>query len=371
MAIQKSAVLVLFGGRSPEHEISLLSASAVISRLNRETFSVRAAGIDRQGVFRLHPGEDVSPAALKKTAAGETGETLRICPGRGGAAFETAAGQALSIDVVFPVLHGSFGEDGTVQGLLEMLPVAYVGCNTLAASLTMDKDLTKTVLTQAAVPIVPWKCLEKEGWEKDRAAALAETVRSFVYPLFVKPANLGSSIGITKVHAEPELAPALEEAFHFDRKVLVEQGIDAREIEVSVLGNEEVRASLPGEVIPSREFYDYQAKYLDDGSRLIIPAELPSELTQRLRQTAVAAFHAVGGEGMARIDFLLDRRSGRHYLNEINAIPGFTSISMYPKMWEASGLSYADLLSELVELGRRRFVRGRQLHLRYMGKTPS
>jgi D-alanine-D-alanine ligase len=369
---KRKNVLVLFGGRSPEHEISLLSAASVLKELDRQRYTVLACGIDRQGYFRLHQEVDFSAAALKRTGAGEAGKLLSLSPGAGCEAFRLVGqDEPFFIDVVFPVLHGSFGEDGTVQGLLEMLPIPYVGCDVVGSGASIDKELTKALARQAGVPVVPSNTVRSDEWQARQSETLARASRGLSFPLFVKPARLGSSVGIAKVKNESDLSSSLDEAFKFDVKVLVEQGIEAREIEVSVLGNEELRASVPGEVIPSREFYDYAAKYLDGTSKILIPAPLPPELSEIIREYAIAGFRAVGGEGMARVDFLLDKKTQQPYLNEINGIPGFTSISMYPKMWAASGLAYRDLLSELVELALRRFARGQKLHLQYLGQTPS
>ena len=258
------------------------------------------------------------------------------------------------IDVVFPVLHGTFGEDGTVQGLLELADIPYVGAGVLASAAGMDKDVMKRLFRDAGLPVVPWELILRSDWESDPGAVRKRIEKELRYPLFVKPVNLGSSVGISKVHDRRELAAALNLAAQYDRKILVEKGIDAREIECSVLGNDHPQASVPGEVVPVNEFYDYEAKYIKEGSELVIPARLTARQTKQVREVAIRAFQAVDGAGMGRVDFLLDRKTGKVYLNEINTIPGFTSISMYPKLWEASGIPYPQLLDRLIELALER-----------------
>jgi len=258
------------------------------------------------------------------------------------------------IDVIFPLLHGTFGEDGTVQGLLELADIPYVGAGVLGSAAGMDKDLMKRVFRDARIPVVPWVTVLRSEWEHDPQPVLASIQGKLGYPLFVKPANLGSSVGITKVHDAKELKPALDLAAEYDRKILVEKGVDAREIECSVLGNDSPQASVPGEIVPVNEFYDYEAKYVKEGSQLIIPANLRPRQTRRVQQLAVQSFRAIDGAGMARVDFLLDRRTAAIFVNEINTIPGFTPISMYPKLWEASGVPYAKLIDRLVELALER-----------------
>ncbi|MEE9235887.1 MAG: D-alanine--D-alanine ligase family protein, partial [Candidatus Acidoferrales bacterium] len=258
------------------------------------------------------------------------------------------------LDGVFPVLHGTFGEDGTVQGLLELAGLPYVGTGVLGSAVGMDKEVQKRLFRQAGLPIPRFACVRRHEWERCREDVLRRLRQRLRPPVFVKPANLGSSVGITKVRAAKALPAALDHAAEFDRKILVEQAIAAREIEVSVLGNEAPVASLPGEVIPGREFYDYAAKYLEDTTRFLVPARLQPRQVRRFQELAVAAFRTIEGTGMARVDFLLQRRTGKIFVNEINTIPGFTAISMYPKLWEASGLSYPELLDRLIELALER-----------------
>ena len=272
-----------------------------------------------------------------------------------------ASDRAINVDVIFPVLHGTFGEDGTIQGLLELADIAYVGAGVLGSAAGMDKDVMKSLFIAAGIPIVKHVTILRGEWETDPKKIQKLVESKLNYPVFVKPANLGSSVGISKAHDRKELGPAIEEAAKFDRKIVIEQGVGgkkekAREIECSVLGNDEPSASVPGEIVPGKEFYDYTAKYLDEGSQLIIPAKLTKAETKKVQELAIAAFKAVDCSGLARVDFLMDpkRTSRKIYLNEINTMPGFTAISMYPKLWAASGLAYADLIDRLIQLGIER-----------------
>jgi D-alanine-D-alanine ligase len=270
-----------------------------------------------------------------------------------------ASDRAINVDVIFPVLHGTFGEDGTIQGLLELADIPYVGAGVLGSAAGMDKDVMKSLFIAAKIPIVKHVTILRSAWESDPKKVQKKVESKLTYPVFVKPANLGSSVGISKAHNRKELGPAIEEAAKFDRKIVIEQGVGgknekAREIECSVLGNDEPVASVPGEIVPGKEFYDYTAKYVDEGSQLIIPAKLTKAETKKVQELAVAAFQAVDCSGLARVDFLMDPKTRKIFLNEINTMPGFTSISMYPKLWGASGLEYADLIDRLIQLGIER-----------------
>ena len=352
---RKICVGILFGGRSGEHDVSLQSAASVIKALDPAKYEIVLIGITREGHWRaglgalqplvevLERGEPVTPSV------DPTGPKLLPLAPSG-----LSANSLPSLDVIFPVLHGTFGEDGTVQGLLELADVPYVGAGVLASAAGMDKDVMKRLFRDAHLPIVPWELILRAGWEKHPGAVRKRIEKGLRYPLFVKPVNLGSSVGISKVRNRRELADALSLAARYDRKILVENGIDAREIECSVLGNDHPQASVPGEVVPINEFYDYEAKYLKEGSQLIMPAKLTARQTKQVQEVAIRSFQAVDGAGMARVDFLLDRKTGKVYLNEINTIPGFTSISMYPKLWEASGIHYPQLLDRLIELALER-----------------
>lgn len=353
---RKIRVGVLFGGRSGEHEVSLTSAASILHALDRKKYEVVPVGISREGRWlvgsaatRLLPevleqGEPVVPSV---DPAGP-----RLIPLKPAAIAEGAKDPAL--DVIFPVLHGTFGEDGTVQGLLELAGVPYVGAGVLGSSVGMDKDVMKRLFRDARLPVVKWITVLRSDVERIPAGVARRVGRVLRYPVFVKPANLGSSVGISKVRRAAELKPALALAAQYDRKVLIERAVNAREIECAVLGNDDPQASVPGEIVPVNEFYDYEAKYLKEGSELIIPARLPKGKAREVRELSIAAFRAVECSGMARVDFLLDRRSGKLYVNEVNTIPGFTPISMYPKLWEASGLAYPRLLDRLIELALER-----------------
>jgi D-alanine-D-alanine ligase len=339
---------VLFGGRSGEHEVSLASAASVIRELDPEKYEAVPIGISKDGRWLVGSGaQKMLPEVLK------TGRRV-VLPADPNAAALVPLGEspggALRVDVVFPVLHGTFGEDGTVQGLLELAGLPYVGAGVLGSSIGMDKDVQKRLFEHTRLPVADFLILPRSAWEKTPSKALRAIEKKFRFPLFVKPATLGSSVGMTKVHHRGELRAALDLAAEFAQKILVERAIGGREIEVSVLGNEDPKASVPGEIVPHREFYDYTAKYLEEGTRLIIPARLTPAQVKRFQTYAVRAYRAVECTGMARVDFFLERRTGRIYVNEINTIPGFTAISMYPKLWEASGLSYRALLDRLIEL---------------------
>lgn len=355
MGERKLRVVVLFGGRSGEHEVSLMSAASVLSALDGEKYEAVPVGITKEGRWLA----GVRPEELSRAGAGAGGVPVAILPDpsrKGLFRFEGGRAEQFldRIDVVFPVLHGPYGEDGTIQGLLELAGVPYVGAGVLASSLGMDKVLMKMAFAQAGLPQAGFWFFLRRDWEKEPGRVTAEIERRFGYPCFVKPANLGSSVGITKAHDRQELERAVVLALRYDRKVIVEEAVAARELEVSVLGNEEPAASLPGEIVSRREFYDYVAKYVDGNAELIAPAELPPDVVGVLQDYAVRAFRAVDCAGMARVDFFFTREGGRVLVNEINTIPGFTRFSMYPKLWEVSGLSYPRLLDRLIELALER-----------------
>ncbi len=365
---ERLQVIVLFGGRSGEHDVSLESARSVMAALDPSRFEVVPVGITREGAWLA--GEGALEALKRERFEGLTPVTILPDPTRRGLwqleAEDGAAKLALlrRVDVVFPVLHGTFGEDGTLQGLLEMAGVAYVGCGVLASALAMDKIAFKDTCKAHGLPVADYVAVTRRRWERMPEEVIAEVEAKLRYPLFVKPANLGSSVGISKCADREALRVGLAEAARYDRRLLVEEAVpQAREIEVSVLGNEAPSASVPGEIVPSREFYDYAAKYLDDGeqaSKLLIPAPISEALTERVREMALAAYRAIDGAGLARVDFLLSRETGELYLNEINTMPGFTKISMYPKLWEASGVSYDKLLGWLIDLALdRHYENGR------------
>jgi len=347
-------VALLFGGRSGEHEVSVRSAVSVAQGLAAR-HDVIPLLVDHDGGWWLQEGQAPAPT-------GGRAVFLVAAPGDGGALRARDRGDVLARpDVYFPVLHGTYGEDGTVQGLLELASVPYVGSGVAASAAAMDKELMKGLFAAAGVPQTRHVVLRRGDLARAEAV-----VADLGLPLFVKPANLGSSVGVSKVKDGASLRPALEQAFAYDRKVVVEAGVDAREIEISVLGNDGARASLPGEILPDREFYDYESKYsAESKTELRIPAPLPPAKIEELQQLGVRAFEAVDACGYARVDFLVEKKSGRVLVNEINTIPGFTSISMFPKLWEASGLAYADLLARLVELGRERHAERAALRTTY------
>lgn len=384
---KKIRVGVLFGGRSGEHEVSLLSAASVLEQIDKTKYEVVPIGITKEGRWltaahaeRLLRGEhkegrhlragdpDVTSSAAV-LAKGEgvlvppqpTSDHSSLVPFESDSAASHHALSPIAVDVIFPVLHGTFGEDGTIQGLLELADIAYVGAGVLGSATGMDKDVMKKLFKAAGLPIVKHVTLLRSEWENDPVEVRKKVEKSLRYPVFVKPANLGSSVGISKVHDRSELDGAIYEAAKYDRKIVIEQGVGhgkqgkAREIECSVLGNDNPIASVPGEIVPAKEFYDYNAKYVDEGSRLIIPAKISRQRQKEVQQMAIGAFKAIDCSGLGRVDFLMDPKTQKIYLNEINTMPGFTSISMYPKLWEASGIKYSELIDRLIQLGLERY----------------
>jgi D-alanine-D-alanine ligase len=340
---------ILFGGRSGEHEVSLASAASVIRALDPEKYEAVPIGIDKDGRWL------VSQKAQKMLSDVLKNGDRVLLPADPSAAtlvpLAAGSGQpSVPVDVVFPVLHGTFGEDGTVQGLLELANMPYVGAGVLGSAIGMDKDVQKRLFAQAGLQVVPFVVFRRSDWEKNREDITTDVLTRLRLPIFVKPSAAGSSVGMTKVTTREQLPEAIDFAAQFGMKVIVERGVDAREIEVSVLGNDEIRASIPGEIVPHREYYDYKAKYIESGTQLVIPAELSEKQIAQFQELAVKSFRAIDGTGMARCDFFLERGTGEIYVNELNTIPGFTSISMYPKLWEASGLPYPKLIDELISL---------------------
>ena len=359
---KKLRVGILFGGRSGEHEVSLLSAASILKALDRTKFEVVPIGITKTGRWLTDNNakallEGAALEALPESAALPSDAVTAMVPD---AASLSSAGGSGRLDLVFPVLHGTFGEDGTIQGLFELADIPYVGSGVLGSSAGMDKDVMKRLFSAARLPIVKHVSVLRSEWEKSPRKVVARIESALKYPLFVKPANLGSSVGISKAHDRTELGPALSLASRFDRKLVIEQGVGgakkkARELEVAVLGNDDPKASVVGEIIPGKEFYDYEAKYLSDGSVPVIPAKLTAAESTQIRAMAVEAFRACDLSGLARVDFLMEPDGKRRiYLNEVNTLPGFTSISMYPKLWEATGLGYSDLITTLIELALER-----------------
>lgn len=355
----RTRVAVIFGGRSGEHAVSVQSARAIVRALDAERFEAVPIGIDRQGHWRrvtataLLSGSDYAGEVGRDSLAGPVASTPHVA-----AVAEGAGG--FGVDVFFPIVHGPLGEDGSLQGLLEMANVPYVGCGVLGSAVAMDKDVAKRLLREAGLPVVPWIAL------RSRAALSGELAtrvgRELGYPCFVKPAHLGSSLGVSKVRGPHELSAAIELAFGSDDKVLIERGVDAREIETAVLGSLPAQVSVPGEVVPRHDFYSYEAKYLDEeGAELRVPAPLEAAQAQEVSSLSVKAFDVLELEGMARIDFFLARATGEWFVNEVNTLPGFTEISMYARMWHHSGLAFPDLLSRLIELAFARHERRQSL----------
>lgn len=354
----KTRVGVIFGGRSGEHDVSLVSARSVMEAMDPGKYEVVPIGITREGrwITQGDPMALLTAAAQKQLSLSGEAMDLPAAVRQELLAQTGILGSRLpAVDVVFPVLHGPFGEDGTLQGQLEMAGIPYVGGGVAASAVGMDKVLMKDVFRQHGLPVVESMPLLRRSWQADPTGVEDEIERRIGFPCFVKPANLGSSVGISKVVDRAGLGPAIRTAAAYDRKLIIEHGVTAREIECSVLGNDEPRASLPGEIVPAADFYDYAAKYADNRTRLVIPADLPQAMADEVRKLAVAAFKSIDCAGMGRVDFLLSIDDGRIYVSEINTIPGFTSVSMYAKLWEASGLSYPDLIDRLIGLAFERF----------------
>jgi D-alanine-D-alanine ligase len=384
--MKRLRVGILFGGRSGEHEVSLLSAASIFKAIDRKKYDVVPIGITKEGRWLtelhaerlLHGEKDEArhlragdPEATPGAAVLEHGESVLVPPVPASSSgqssiipFDTAkpavaAKRAIDVDVIFPVLHGTFGEDGTIQGLLDLAEIAYVGSGVLGSAAGMDKDLMKRLFRDAGLPMVKHVTILRSQWEDSPKRTRKQIENALKYPVFVKPANLGSSVGISKAHDSDELGPAIEEAAKYDRKIVIEQGVGgkkqkAREIECAVLGNDDPKASICGEIIPAKEFYDYDAKYIDEGSKLLIPAKLSRKQQKQVQEMAVRGFQACDCCGLARVDFLMDPVSEKIYINEVNTMPGFTSISMYPKLWAASGIEYPKLIDRLIQLGLER-----------------
>jgi D-alanine-D-alanine ligase len=355
---KKLRVGILFGGRSGEHEISLRSARSVLAALDPQKYDVTQIGITHEGVWLVGENvlealvsgrtKDLTPAAILPVPTRNELYKFRLSPV--GEVFELIT----ALDVVFPLLHGTFGEDGTIQGLFEMADLAYVGANVVGSSVGMDKGIFKDVMLSNDVPVVEYMIVLRREIENDMTSVITRAEAVAAYPLFVKPANLGSSVGVSKCRNRSDLYEGLLDAARYDRRVLIERGINAREFEVSVLGNDDPEASIVGEIIPSADFYSYDAKYFDDRTQLLIPAPIPEELSSQVQTLAVRSFKAIDAAGLARVDFLFDKDSGDLFLNELNTMPGFTSISMYPKLWNARGVSYPVLVDRLIELALQR-----------------
>ncbi len=355
---RKLKVGIIFGGRSGEHEVSCCSAASVMQAINQEKYTIIPIGITKQGKW-------ISPQETLKTLSsgrieGESNVVLLNDPANK-ALLNLTQNKRIDnryqekLDVIFPVLHGPYGEDGTIQGLLELADIPYVGAGVAASAISMDKELMKTIFQQKNLPVLKWMTIKRKEWRQDRKQIITLIQKNFDYPVFVKPTNLGSSVGISKVKNEKELEKAIDIASSYDRKILVEQGLEEiREIECGILGNDEPSPSVLGEIKPAGEFYDYDSKYLNRKTQLIVPANLSTEVTHQIQEIACRAFKAIDAAGMARVDFFVTREENRIYLNEINTIPGFTSMSMYPRLWEATGIPYPRLIEQLIQLALER-----------------
>lgn len=354
----KVRVAVLFGGQSGEHDVSLRSAKNVMDALDPDRYEIVPVGITREG--RWLSGGDPFAALTASSPLFALGDgTMPTAPAEAPTESGLSAVFAETVDVVIPVLHGPMGEDGTVQGMLELAGIPYVGAGVLGSALSMDKAMAKTVLAQEGLPQAPWRLVTRKEWEQNPDAITAWVEHAFGFPCFVKPSNMGSSVGVSKAHDPSELLAAMREAGRWDRRIVLEQAVNARELEVSVLGNDEPIASVVGEVVPGNEFYDYNAKYVDDNSDLIAPAVIDRDTMFQVQELAIAAFRALDVAGMARVDFFLERDTDQIFINEVNTIPGFTAISMYPRLWEASGMSKSELLDRLVGLALERAMERR------------
>jgi D-alanine-D-alanine ligase len=369
---KKIKVGLLFGGRSGEHEVSLASAMSVYNALDKNRYEVTLIAIDKDGRWLLPDvkallAQAENPMLVKLSKTSGAYGLVPYPNSKQLVAVDAAPPQVGAVDVMLPILHGTFGEDGTIQGLLELAQIPYVGSGVLGSAIGMDKDVATRLLAAAGIPVVTTICLRKNDYVSDPKFVQSQLIQKFKFPFFIKPANAGSSVGVHKVKSADQLPAALEDAFSFDLKVLAQEGINARELEVSVLGNDKPKASVVGEVIPTHEFYSYESKYIDEnGASFNIPAKnVPKETMEQARAWACEAFKVLELRGMARVDFFLDKDSGKLYLNEVNTIPGFTKISMYPKMWEATGLGYAPLLDELIKLALEHHEHRHQLKTSY------
>ena len=370
MTTKKIRAGLIFGGKSGEHEVSFCSASSIIKAIDKDKYTVVPIGITKEGRW-ISPQDSELALQSGKIEGKNTVILLNdsfskslVCINNNQKLDKSSALEKL--DVIFPVLHGPYGEDGTIQGLLELANIPYVGAGVASSAISMDKDLMKIIFQQECLPILKWITIMRKEWQKDKEKILSLIQDSFEYPLFVKPANLGSSVGITKVHKKEELGKAIDLASSYDRKILIEEGLEeVREIECGVLGNDEPYASVVGEIKPAGEFYDYDSKYIDEGTQLIIPANLPDGVSQEIQKIALRAFKAVNSAGMARVDFFISKKENKIYLNEINTIPGFTSVSMYPRLWQASGIPYPELINRLIQLALERHQDKKQNKISY------
>ena len=349
--MNKLNIALIFGGKSGEHEVSLVSTASIYKHIDKDKYNVFTIGITKEGTWMYYEGSEENIKNGNWVNLANKNVEVNLVPSANkevGIIFED--GRTEKIDVLFPVLHGPYGEDGTIQGLFEISQIPYVGCGVLASSVGMDKLICKKVFSQVGLPQVNYTDTNRWAFNMDSDKELNDIESKLNYPIFVKPANLGSSVGISKATNRQELLSGIEEALKYDSRIVLEQGIDAREIEVAVLGNDEVKASIAGEIKPAKDFYDYEDKYINGASTYDIPANISEENMENIRKMAVEAFKGIDGKGLSRVDFFIDRNSGEIFINEINTLPGFTNISMYPKMWEATGLPYTELIDKLIDL---------------------
>ncbi|KXZ38896.1 D-alanine-D-alanine ligase [Alkalithermobacter thermoalcaliphilus JW-YL-7 = DSM 7308] len=351
----KKNVALIFGGKSGEHEVSLSSACSIYNNIDKQKYNIYTIGITKQGDWMYYEGDSENIKNGNWVNLSNKNAKINLIPTKDKKIGIEVEDKFYEIDVFFPVIHGPYGEDGTIQGLFEISNIPYVGCSVLSSSIGMDKIMCKKIFKEGNLPQVEFAYTTEFEFKKDKEKVISDIEKSIKYPMFVKPANLGSSVGISKVKTKDELEKAISEALKYDRRVIIEQGINAREIEVSVLGNDEVYASVAGEIIPAKEFYDYEAKYISESSKLLIPASIDENLMEKVRDMAIKAFKMIDGCGLARVDFFIDKDTNEIYINEINTMPGFTKISMYPKLWEASGIKYKDLIDKLIDLAIERF----------------
>lgn len=345
----KIRVGIVYGGRSVEHEVSIASATSILQALDPSRYEVQLVAISKEGRWHLGGAELLPEAVLDAQEV-----TLPAVPGQRELVSVADRVPVAELDVILPIVHGTGGEDGSLQGFLELAGIPYVGAGVLGSAVQMDKDVTKRLLAAAGLPVVPGTCVRLHSWRTDPEGVARSIAGELGLPLFVKPACLGSSVGISKVTSATDLPAAIDEAARYDTKILVEKAVDARELEIAVLGNEVPEASVPGEIVPHSEFYDYESKYVDEGTELLVPAPVPDELAARLQQMALQAFRVLEGQGLARVDFFLSRNGEEIWINEVNSLPGFTEVSMYPRLWQESGLSYPALLDRLIELALER-----------------
>lgn len=355
--MEKLTIALIFGGKSGEHDVSRISAASIFRHINKEKYDIHTIGITKEGNWIYYKGSEENIVDGKWEQLADSEVKINLIPnGNSTVGLEFKDGSFKKIDVIFPVLHGPYGEDGKIQGLFEISNLPYVGCGVLSSSVGMDKLICKKIFSQIGLPQVKYTDTNKWDFALNEEKELDKIEYELKYPIFVKPANMGSSVGISKVTNRAELLNGIKEALKYDRRIVLEQGINAREIEVAVLGNDDLKASIAGEIIPAKDFYDYEDKYINGVSKLEIPAKLDKKTMEKIRKMAIDAFKGIDGSGLSRVDFFIDKQTNEIYINEINTLPGFTNISMYPKLWDATGIQYTGLIDKLIQLA----IEGRQ-----------